>query len=425
MDSLSRNLAAKIRLRLVYPTIIFMLLSSLDRVNISFAVLQMKDALGFTPEQYGFGAGILFVGFLAGQYPSIFLLQRIGMRKWLTCCAVVWGLCSASMGVVETHLQFYVIRVIMGLAEGGLAPGIVVYLSRFATERERARTFAMPMLAIPLSIILGGPISGWLMEQSAPFDLASWRWMFFAEAIPTVLLGLVAWFYFPDRPAEAHWLSDEEKTWLARNSANHSHGAAKYDWSALRQPLIWISALIWFCQLSGAYGIMFWLPQMVRQLTGLSPTAIGFVNALPWIGSALGMYFNSAHSDKTGERYWHVGLPAALAALSIVAASLFGAGVPGLAALFLAGLSLGAAQGAFWALPTRLFTPQSFAVGTVAINIAGTSGGIITPQVIGIVREATGGFGAPTMVIAAVVLLGAVLVPLVGAGAAQRAKAAE
>src|ERR1700689_2539824 len=164
-------ISRKVLWRLALPTIVFMLLSSLDRVNISFAALQMNKDLGFTPSQYGFGAGILFAGFLAGQYPSVLLLQRIGMHRWIALCAVMWACCAAAIAFVQVPAQFYVLRILLGFAEGGLAPGIVLYLSQFATERERATTFALPMLAIPLSIVLGSPLSGWLMGMGQPFGM--------------------------------------------------------------------------------------------------------------------------------------------------------------------------------------------------------------------------------------------------------------
>jgi ACS family tartrate transporter-like MFS transporter len=396
--------------RLALPTIAFMLLSSLDRVNISFAALQMNAELGFTPSQYGFGAGILFLGFLAGQYPSVLLLQRIGMHRWIATCAVVWACCAAGIAFVHVPIQYYVLRVLLGFAEGGLAPGIVLYLSQFATERERATTFALPMLAIPLSIVLGSPLSGWLMSTAAPLGLANWRWMLVAESLPTLALGFAAWFYFPDRPDQARWLNADQRLWLERNAANPHAPEIRNDWSVLRQPMVWASALLWFCLLSGAYGIMFWLPQMIKQLSGLSSFQIGMVNALPWAGAMIGTYYNSKHSDRTGERFWHISLPSVIASLAILAAWGLGAGMPGLVLLFIAGLGLGAAQGAFWALPTSLLRPNTFAVAAVTINIAGSSGGLIIPHVVGIFRERTGSFAAPTVLIAGILLLAAALV---------------
>lgn len=403
-------MAVRIRWRLAIPAILFMLLSSVDRVNVSFAALQMNADLGFSPAQYGFGAGVVFVGFLAGQYPSVLLLQRVGMRRWMAISALVWGTCAGGMAFITNHTEFYVLRVVLGFAEGGLAPGIVLYLSQFATERDRATTFALPMVAIPLSIVIGGPLSGWLMEMAPPFGLSGWRWMFLGEALPTLLFGAAALFYFPDRPDQADWLSQDEKAWLAANAANRANTAQRNDWSVLARPLVWLSALLWFCLLSGSYGIIFWLPQAVKQMTALTPFEIGLVNALPWLGNVCGIYVNSRHSDRTGERYLHIALPAAISAGAIAAASLAGPTVPGLVALFIAGTALGAAQGAFWALPTRIFTPATFAVGAVAINIAGSSGGLIIPQLVGLVRQASGGFGGPTWLIAGILLLAAAIV---------------
>ena len=411
-DSPPPGFARKILWRLGVPTILYMLLSSLDRVNISFAALQMNAELGFSASQYGFGAGILFLGFLAGQYPSILLLQRIGMRRWLCLCCVVWALSAASIARVDTAAQFYMLRVLLGFAEGGLAPGIVLYLSQFASDRERATTFALPMLAIPLSLVLGSPLSGWLMSAHAPFGLAGWRWMLIAESVPTLSAGLLALRYFPDQPNDARFLSAAEKTWL-ESRASHVVGSVANDWRVLRRPLVWFSALLWFTLLSGAYGIMFWLPQVAKQLSGLSSVQIGFVNALPWAGAMLGTYFNSRHSDRTGERFLHIAVPALLAAAAIVLAWFLASGPWAIAVLFVAGLGLGAAQGAFWALPTSILTPATFAVAAVAINIAGSSGGLVMPHLVGIVREESGSFLGPTLLIAGMLVLSAVLVRVV------------
>lgn len=401
--------AAKIRWRIIVPTILFMLLSSVDRVNISFAALQMNADLGFTPAQYGFGAGILFAGFLAGQYPSIFLQQRIGFSKWLAVCAIVWGICAGSLGFVQTPMQFYVLRVALGFAEGGLAPGIVLYLSQFATERERATTFAMPMLAIPISIVLGAPLSGWLMSMS-PFGLPGWRWMLIGEALPTILFGLWALYGFPDTPDQARWLTADEKGWLAANAANRRESRANNDWSILKRPIVWASALLWLCLLSGSYGIIFWLPQIMKQMTGFTPLEIGVISALPWVGNVFGVYFGATNSDRTGERFWHIAIPATIAALAVLSAAFAGANAIGLVALIVAGAALGAAQGAFWALPTRILTPATFAVAAVAINICGSSGGLMMPWAVGLVRQQTPSPLGPTALVAAILLIGVSIV---------------
>ena len=404
------SLAVKVRWRLGVPTILFMLLRSLDRVNISFAALQMNRELGFTPTQYGFGAGLVFAGFLLGQYPSVLLMQRYAMHRWIAGCAVLWGLTASATAFVTSAQQFYVLRVALGAAEGGLAPGIVLYLTQFAPHRARASTFALPMLAIPLSIIVGGPLSGWLMGKALPIGLAPWRWMLIAESLPTIVLGVAAWFYFPDRPHDASWVTAAERAALAGSSAELAPGRAGNDWSVLAQPLVWACGLLWFCLLSGSYGIMFWLPQMIKRLSGLTPAQIGWINALPWLGVVLGTYYNAAHSDRTGERFWHVAVPALIAAAALLAAWWIGPGLAGMTALFVAGLGLGSATGAFWALPISLLGARTLAVGAVAINITGTAGGLVMPHLVGYVLERTGTLAGPTLVVAAALLLAAVVV---------------
>lgn len=407
---LSVRIGAKVHRRLGIAGIAFMLVSSLDRVNISFAALGMNSALGLTPSEYGFGAGILFAGFLAGQYPSVLWLQRVGMHRWLATCSIAWALCAGGTAFVHTPLELYSLRLALGFAEAGLAPGIVLYLSQFATERERATVFALPMLAIPVSIVIGSPISGWLLSVRPPLGLASWRWMLLAEAAPALLLGVAAWFYFPDLPEEASWLTADERTWLHTHAAHRIRSRAPNDWTVLSAPLVWASALLWFGLLSGAYGIMFWLPQVIKRLAGANPLEIGWLNALPWVGAMLGMYYNSVHSDRSGERFWHIAVPAALAAAGIAAACAAGGGMVALVSLILAGTGLGAAQGAFWALPTRMLTQSTLPVAAVAINIAGSSGGFIMPHLVGYVLERTGGFTAPSLILAGMLLASAMLV---------------
>jgi ACS family tartrate transporter-like MFS transporter len=415
-------IATQVRWRLVAPCVLLMLMSSLDRANISFAALRMNAELGFSPAEYGLGAGILFVGFLAGQYPSVLLFLRVGMRRWLCACAVVWGLSAGAMAFIGSPAEFYALRILLGFAEGGLAPGIVLYLSQFATERERAATFAMPMLAIPFSVVIGGPLSGWLLEMNLGTGFDGWRWMFIAEAIPTLLLGLFALGYFPDSPAHAPWLTADQQMWLKEHAARRSRDDSARDWQSLRLPEVWLSAVLWFCLLSGAYGIIFWLPQIIGTMTSLDSLQLGVVSALPWLAAAAGMYLNATHSDRSGERFWHVAVPAAIAAAGIAAATLFGAGVPGLLTLILAGFGLGSAQGAFWALPTQLLSKRAMALGVVTINIAGSAGGLVMPHAMGWAREQSGGFGLPSALVACVLLAGAALVGII---AALRKRSAE
>jgi ACS family tartrate transporter-like MFS transporter len=240
--------------------------------------------------------------------------------------------------------------------------------------------------------------------------VAGWRFMFIAESLPTLLLAMAAPFYFPNTVAEAKFLGNEQGRWLQANAAQPADAPRSNDWSVLRRPLIVLAGLLWFCLLSGSYGVIFWLPQVIGSLTGFGPLAIGIIGALPWIGVAIGMYANARHSDRTGERYWHVALPALCAALLLLAAWQLGPGPAALVALLLAGLGLGSAQGGFWAIPTPLLKPREFSVAVVGINILGSAGGFVMPQLMGIARERSGGFAVPTLLVVAVLALATLLV---------------
>jgi MFS transporter, ACS family, tartrate transporter len=408
------NVQARVRVRLVLPCIFLMLLSSLDRVNISFAALLMNKELGFSPADYGFGAGIFFLGYLAGQYPSVLLQRRIGMRAWVSLCALLWGVAATGMAFMTTETEFWILRIVLGLAEGGLAPGIVLYLSQWSTEAERARTFAWPMLAIPTAAIVGAPLSGWLLSTPPPLDVAAWRWMFFIEGLPTILAGIAAYFYFPNTPQAASWLSADERQWLIRNNALAVRGAAPPTSAAvLSDSLTWWSAAVWFLLLAGSYGVIFWLPQVIQHWTGLGGFAVSMLSAVPWVGAAIGMAANSWHSDRTRERFWHVGAPALIAAVCLFLPTVVSSHVVAVMLLFVAGLALGSAQGAFWAMPTSYLHAASLAMGVTTINIAGSSAGLVIPNLIGSLRETSGSFTLPIYFVSSALLLVAVVVAII------------
>ncbi len=241
--------------------------------------------------------------------------------------------------------------------------------------------------------------------------------MFLAEALPTIVFGACALWYFPDRPAQARWLTAADREWLETHGAgragNSQQGGSRVqDWSALRQTRMWACAALWFCLLSGSYGVIFWLPQLVKAITDLDPLEIGVIGALPWTGALLAMYVNAKHSDRTGERFWHIALPAAISGGAFLAAWLTSLGIVALLALVVGGVGLGAAQGAFWALPTRLLSRSTLPMAVVTINVIGSAGGLVMPRLMGWAREAGGGFGLPTGLLVAILLGGALLVVL-------------
>lgn len=412
-DGMESRIGRKILWRLVLPSALFILMGSIDRANVGFAALQMNQALGLSGSKYGFAAGVLFVGYLAAKYPSVLLYEAIGMRRWLAIITLSWGVSASTMSLIQTEWHLYLLRVIIGFTEGGLSSGLMIYLSHWASERYRASVLALPIMAISVAQIGGAPISGLLMEARNPLGWEGWRWMFLVEGFPAIALGIFAWFYYPDSPREAKWLSQDEKSWMAANikgATKPKRGETQAGrWAVLRLPVGWVSALIWFCILSGNYGIMFWLPQIVRGMTGLTATETGLIVALPWAGSAIGLYLNARHSDKTQERFLHVAVPALIGAGGLLAAYGFGASLPGLLALIIGGACIGCTVAAFWAIPTRLLPPEAIAMGIVAINILGSLAGATVPPAMGYLRDVSGSFLPPTLLLVAIQLLLALL----------------
>jgi ACS family tartrate transporter-like MFS transporter len=410
---LEEAIGRKVLWRLVLPSALFILCGAIDRANVGFAALQMNAALGMSGAAYGFAAGVLFVGYLAAKYPSVLLYEAVGMRRWLAIITLAWGISASSMSLVRGQTDLYILRVIVGCCEGGLSSGLMIYLSGWASERFRASVLAIPIMAISVAQVIGAPISGWLLEMRNPLGIEGWRWMFLMEGLPAVALAVFAWLHYPDTPRQAKWLTGEERDWIARNvqgATRPPKGEANPQrWAALRSPLGWLCAVIWFCILAGNYGIMFWLPQIVRGLAGLTPTETGVVVALPWAGSAIGLYFNARHSDRTQERFLHVAVPALVGAAGLLSAWLLGPGLPGLIALIVGGASIGCTVAAFWAIPTRLLPPEGLAMGIVAINVVGSLAGATIPAAMGFLRDASDSFLPPTLLLVGVQVVLALL----------------
>ncbi len=403
----------KVVWRIVAPCALYILMGAIDRANVGFAALQMNAELGLDGKEYGLAAGILFVGYVLAKIPSVMLYEAAGMRRWLAAITLAWGIASSAMSLVETHTQLYLLRVAIGFAEGGLSSGLMIYLSQWASARFRARVLALPILSISIAQVLGAPLSGWLLEASNPLGWPGWRWMFLIEGLPAIALAVFAWFHFPDSPAEARFLKPEERDWLAANV----HGAPRRRrgekvpgrWAALREPVAWLCAFIWFCILAGSYGVMFWLPQIVRGVAGLTTAETGIVVALPWAFSGLGLILNARHSDATQERYLHVALPALGSAAGLLGAWLLGPNLLGLAALVIGAGCTGSMTAAFWAIPIRLLAPSALAMGIVGINIVGSFAGLTVPTAMGALKDAYGSFLPPTLLLVGIEILLAAL----------------
>lgn len=408
-QALERTIGGKVIGRLVIPAALYILVGAIDRTNVGFAALEMNRALGLSATQYGFGAGVLFVGYMIAKYPSVLFYEAVGLRRWLATVTAAWGLCSCLMAGISNEWQLYALRVAIGFSEGGLSSGLMLYLSQWAPERYRASILAIPIVSISVAQVIGAPISGMLIDLDRPFGMESWRFMFLVEALPALALAIFAWVWFPDKPDDARWLDASERQWIERNvkSAGKT-SAAQGDgerWAVLRSPMGWICAAIWFCILASNYGIMFWLPQVVKSLSGLTSAETGLIVALPWAASGLGLILNARHSDRTGERYLHVAIPALLGGAGLLAANLFGAGVPGLIALVIGGACTGCTVAAFWAIPTRLLKPGSMAMGIVVINMTGSLAGASVPPLMGWLRQTTGSFTPPTLLLVGIAVI--------------------
>jgi ACS family tartrate transporter-like MFS transporter len=416
MQDPTRTTRRKLALHLIAPLTLLTLLNSLDRVNVSFAALQMNAQLGLTPERYGFGVGLFFFGYLLFQFPHTFLLRRFGARRWIFGAVVLWGGVAFAMGFMRNAAHFYALRVLLGVAESGFAPGIVFMMSQWVPKRLRASAIAGTMLAVPISVILGGPLSGWLMTANLRLSLPGWRFMFLVEGSLTVVIGLFAPLMFVDEPRKAAWLSHQERTWLlaelehdrARAFASAADAPASHGLFGARAARVWAAAGVYFTLMAAAYGIMFWLPQVIKQVSGKGDFEASALSALPWVGLGAGLLANAWHSDRTQERYWHIGLPAILAACSFAFGTKAGGWVP-LLCLVIGGFGLGGAQGAFWALPTSFLEPPAAVRGITLISLIGNFAGLLTPSAIGWIRARTGSFGAPVDALAAVLAVGSLL----------------
>jgi ACS family tartrate transporter-like MFS transporter len=396
----------------VAPLTFGIILSSLDRVNVSFAALHMNADIGLDPKAYGFGVGIFFVGYLLFQLPSAEVLKRIGPTRWIAASVVGWGAMATAMAFIQTPTHFYILRFLLGVFESGFAPGVVWFVSQWLPQQYRARAVAGTLLAIPISVVIGGPLCGGLMSLDLAW-ITSWRLMFAVEGAVTVLAGLAALAWFVDRPGDARWLTASEKQSVeaalaADQVVKDAPNATLRD--ALHDPILWLAAGVWFVLITGANAIIFWLPIAIKALGVSNPFEVGVLSALPWLAIGVGMVLNARHSDHTGERYRHLALPMLLAAAALLfAATLMSNGVVALIALMIGGLGLGGAQSVFWAIPTRYIGARN--PGAIAaINLCGNLSSSVMPIAIGWIVATTGSVAVPVYVLAALLVAGALLV---------------
>lgn len=375
--------------------VVAFLITYLDRVNVGFAALTANHDLGMSPQQFAFGASIFFLGYFVCEIPSNLALEKFGARLWLGRILVTIGLISAGMAAVTTVNAFYVVRLLLGMAEAGLFPGVIYFMTRWFPRRERANAMAIFMLAIPLSSFIGAPISGLLLELDGAGGLRGWQWLYILEGVPAVLLGVLCMIWLTDSPDKAAWLTPAQREWLvATMNAEHaatprrSHGSR---WRLALNPTLLIYAAIFFGVTAGTYGLSIWLPLMLKR-PGLSNVQTGLLVAIPFGFGCIATIFWGRNSDRMQERVWHTALPAFMSAIGLGACLVLHSTALQIAALSLASLGLYGVKGPFWALVTEQLANTDAAPGIAVITSLAGLAGFAGPYAIGYIRGTTGSF---------------------------------
>src|SRR5258708_5352469 len=392
-----------ISVRLIPFLVLAYFFSYVDRVNLGFAARTMHAELNFTPLIFAWGAGIFFIGYFIFEVPSNLALEKFGASRWIARIMVTWGIISALMATVTGELSFYSLRFLLGVAEAGFFPGIILYLTYWYPAKYRARFLAAFAIAVPVSTVIGAPISGLLLGLDGAMGLKGWQWLFVIEGVPSVVLGVVSWFYLTDRPAKADWLTAEQKGWLSSKLAGEiaaKQAAAHLTLGqALASPKVITLSLIYFGFVGALYGMQFWLPQIVKAF-GFSNAQTGFVTAVPYLFGSVAMVFWARHSDATRERVAHVGLPLLLTAAALAVCGYMDNPYFTMVALIVAAIGTFCTFAVFWTLPTAWLSGTAAAGGIALINSIGNLAGFGGPYLIGWVKDATGSTATRLLVLA-------------------------
>jgi ACS family tartrate transporter-like MFS transporter len=408
----------KISRRLIPFLFLLYVTAFIDRVNVSFAGLDMTRELHFSNEVFGFGAGIFFFGYCLLEIPGAMLAQTWSARKWIATIMIGWGMLAAFTGLIHSAAEFNAIRFLLGLAEGGFFPAVVVYLTHWFRQEDRAKAIAMFMAAIPVSNSIGAPIAGMLLGIHW-LGLSGWRWLLILEGIPAIIGGIATLFYLTDWPKDARWLSPEEREWITgeldQEAADKKTARGHMRiFETLRQPLVLALALSYFLLNTSGYGLNIWLPKMVQKFPGLSTFQVSLVSSIPYLCAIPAMLLVGWHSDRTRERKWHAALSAITAGVGLGLSQWF-AGNPALvvASFALAGMGVMSYYPPYWALPTRLLSDRSAAASFGFVNLIANLGGFAGPYMVGFLTDRTGTYVAGVLLlVSTAVLSGLVLMPL-------------
>jgi len=420
MDDVEKRVIGKVMRRLIPFLILCYFVAYLDRVNVSFAKLHMNQALGFSEAAFGLGAGLFFIAYFLFEVPSNLFLERVGARVWIARIMISWGIVSAAFAFIPSiskatgasnETVFYSLRLLLGGCEAGFFPGIIFYLTLWFPAVYRARVISFFMLAIPMSSIVGSPISGLLLGLNG-WGLDGWQWLFILEALPSILVGLAVLFYLTDFPRQAGWLQQDEIAWLENVQATEKSNKEKVEHLSLFQALtdirILACALVYFCLNAAGYGVAFFLPTIIKGF-GVSDTQTGLLAALPFVFGAIGMVLLGRHSDRTMERKGHVAVALLMAAVGIGLCGLISHPVIVMALLCFAQIGVSAVPPMFWPLPASFLTGASAAAGIAAINSLGNLSGFAGPYAMGYLKDLTGNFTAGLLLLAGCALIGSVV----------------
>lgn len=389
------GVVSRMMLRLMPLLFLLYVVAYLDRINVGFAILQMRSQFRISDADYGRAAGMFFAGYFFFQVPSNLIVEKVGVRRWISLLMAAWGVISCLMILIRGPISFSVMRFLLGAAEAGFFPGMILYMKNWFPAKTRARAVAWFMTANPIAGVIGSPVSGALLNLHGS-GLSGWQWMFIMEGLPAIILALVVLVTLADTPQEARWLKGDEKQWLLRELAEEKSSellvTQQTFWKILLSPKLWLLSLVYFAVSTTMYGVTLWLPTVIRALSGLSYLWTGVVAVIPFVVTTLAMVLVGMHSDRTGERRWHTALPAFAAAAALLVAAYGHAAV-----VVVAGIGLGLAlaesmAGPFWALATSSMAGLSAATGIAVINSLGNLGGYFGPDIIGFFRTANGGF---------------------------------
>jgi ACS family tartrate transporter-like MFS transporter len=386
----------------------------LDRVNVSYANLEMTKALNFTAEVFGFGAGIFFAGYFLFEIPGTLLIELWSARAWIARIMITWGIVAVLMGFMNSATQFYWLRLGLGAAEAGFFPGMIVYLTHWFRYQDRAKTVALFMAAVPLSNFFGSPVSGLILGVNW-FGLAGWRWLFILEGAPAIILGVVTIFYLTDWPHQAKWLAEDEREWIISELAKEKEiKTAAHSFrvlEALRHREVVLLALAYFFIVTGLYGFSFWLPTIVKALSGLPNFLVTMISALPYFTGFVALMVVGWSSDRSGERRWHTAVPMIVAGIGLLLSALTQANAALAVAMFcVAAAGLYSFLPSFWALPTAFLTGSAAAAAIGLINSVGNLGGFVGPYVVGYLNTRTNSFLGGMLYLSFSALVGAGLI---------------